>query len=314
MKKLHISAVALAVAVASAPFARANEHGHGHEAAAVVNPRIPSKVEFAGHTVSLDRPDLYERLDRELTAMSFTHGNTLLQIKRANRYFPVMEPILKKNGIPADLLYLACIESTLNPRAVSPAKAAGLWQFMPTTAKEYGLEVNEWVDERFDPEKSTEAACRYLKNAYNRYGSWENAVASYNAGMGRISNELNAQDVNSAYDLWLPDETMRYVFRILAAKLIMEHPRHFGYRLEADQLYTPVDCRVEEVDGPVDDWAAWALEHGSNYYELRLNNPWIRSRSLPNKSGKVYLVKLPAGNQSKAHRQANVYRKEWIGK
>ncbi|MDE5923425.1 MAG: transglycosylase SLT domain-containing protein, partial [Muribaculum sp.] len=139
----------------------------------VVNPKIPSKVTFAGQTVDLDRVDLFERLDRELTSMAYTHGNTLLTIKRANRYFPKLIPILKKNGVPEDLIYLACIESTLNPRAYSPAKAAGLWQFIPSTGKEYGLEVNEFVDERYHPEKATQAACRYLKNALAKYGNWE---------------------------------------------------------------------------------------------------------------------------------------------
>ena len=281
----------------------------------VKNPVVPEEITFAGQKIDLRDTDLRERVDRELTGMAYTHGNTLLQIKRANRYFPVLAPILKKNGVPLDLLYLACIESTMNPRAVSPAKAAGLWQFMPSTGKEYGLEVNEYVDERFDPEKETEAACRYLKNALKRYGNWESVAASYNAGMGRISSELSAQGVDSAFDLWLADETMRYVVRLLAAKLIMENPRAYGYELAASQLYRPRNYRIVEVSGPVDDWAAWAAGNGSTYREVREHNPWIRAKSLPNKSGKTYRVKIPTeADRNASGKEVPVYNKNWIGR
>ena len=202
--------------------------------AAVRNPKVPQKVTFADATVDLDRIDMFERLDRELTSMAYTHGNTLLTIKRANRYFPEMAPILKEEGVPLDLLYLACIESTLNNRALSPAKAAGFWQFMPSTAKEYGLEVSDTVDERYDVAKSTRAACRYLKSAYKKYGNWESAAASYNGGQGRISSELASQKAQTAYDLWLVDETSRYMFRLLAMKMIMEDPAAYGFILSAD--------------------------------------------------------------------------------
>lgn len=144
---------------------------------------------------------MYERFDRELTSLTYTHGNTMLIIKRANRYFPVMAPILKRNGVPLDVLYLACVESSLNPRAYSPAKAAGIWQFIASTAKQYGLEVNDEVDERYDLEKATAAACRYLKKAYEKYGDWPTVFASYNGGMTRISKELEAQGVDNAFDL-----------------------------------------------------------------------------------------------------------------
>lgn len=279
----------------------------------VANPTIPSEYEFAGENVSLKTVDRAERFDRELTAMAFTHGNTLLQLKRANRVFPVVIPILKANGVPTDLVYLACIESQLNERAVSPAKAAGLWQFMPATAREYGLEVNEYVDERYDIEKATEAACRYLKNARSKYGNWESAAASYNAGMGRISRELDAQDQQSAFDLWLPDETMRYIFRLLAAKAIMENPRSFGYTLDASQLYQPFEYDLVEVAEPVDDWAQWGLDHGTNYYTVRLHNPWIRSKSLPNKDSKCYLVKIPKKDSlQRKHKNHFVYNQNWV--
>ena len=269
----------------------------------VVNPEIPAKVTFAGNTVSLDRDDMYERLDRELTSMAYTHGNTLLTIKRANRYFPVMAPILKRNGVPLDMLYLACIESTLNPRALSPAGAAGFWQLMPATAKEFGLEVNNFVDERYNLKKATEAACRYLKRAYSRYGNWESVAASYNGGMARISRELQAQGQNTAYNLYLTDETSRYMFRLLAMKLIMTRPADYGFSLKANQLYRAAECTPVKISGPVDDWQQWAIDHGTTYMALRDHNPWIRAKSLPNKTGKTYTVMVP---------KPGVYDRNWV--
>lgn len=279
----------------------------------IENPVIPESVTFAGKKIDLDRVDMYERLDRELTSMAYTHGNTLLVIKRANKYFPQLIHLLKKNGVPEDMVYLACIESYLNPRAYSGAKAAGLWQFIPSTAKQYGLEVNEYVDERYNTEKATEAACRYLKTAYNKYGNWESVAASYNGGMGRISNEIAAQGEESAYDLYLVDETARYIYRLLAMKLIMEHPARYGYHLKADQLYQPVRTREVTVTGPVDDWAEWAKQQGVSYMQLRDYNPWIRAKSLPNKTGKTYTVLLPEKNdlnRSTQHRKT--YRDSWV--
>ncbi|MDE6037279.1 MAG: lytic transglycosylase domain-containing protein [Duncaniella sp.] len=279
----------------------------------VISPVIPSSVTFAGKKISLDPTDMWERLDRELTAMSYTHGNTLLTIKRANRYFPVMAPILKEQGIPADMIYLAAIESTLNPFAVSPAKAAGMWQFMPSTAKEYGLEVGTEVDERYDVEKATRAACKYLKSAYAKYGNWESVAASYNGGMARVTNELAAQQTSSAYDLWLADETMRYMFRLLAMKLIMENPSDYGFSLSASQLYQPHEYTTVKVSGPVTDWAQWAIDHGTDYRTLREHNPWIRAKALTNKAGKTYTVLIPTKDSTSRSRQKNkVYNPAWI--
>lgn len=279
----------------------------------VYNPAIPSSMTFAGKKIDLDPINMWERLDRELTAMSYTHGNTLLAIKRANRYFPVLAPILKNNSIPEDMIYLAVIESTLNPRALSPAKAAGLWQFMPSTAREYGLEVNDYVDERYDVVKSTEAACRYLRAAYSKYGNWESVAASYNAGQGRISSELAAQGVNSAYNLYLADETMRYIFRLLSMKIVMEHPANFGFRIKADQLYQPLEYKTVIVDTPIDDWAAWAQEQGIDYLTLRENNPWIRAKSLPNKSLKSYSVNIPTSESlSRSSQHKKIFNKTWV--
>lgn len=222
MKKNYITLVLSIVAVASVAIvfmaSDTQNNTSNRPYTAVVNPDIPSKLTLCGQEIDLTRTDMWERFDRELTSMIYTHGNTLLTLKRANKLFPRMAPILQKHGVPTDLLYLAVIESTLDQRAVSPAKAAGIWQFMPSTGPTYGLEVGEEVDERYNLEKATEAACKYFKQAYNKYGNWESVMASYNAGMGRISKELEAQGAKSAFDLYLVQETTRYVFRVLAAK------------------------------------------------------------------------------------------------
>lgn len=319
MSTIHKTILGLIVAgsciAACAPGEDAIASTPAGEFSTVVSPAVPSSMTFCGQKVDLDRTDMYERLDRELTSMAYTHGNTMLTIKRANRFFPMMAPILKRNGVPEDMLYLACIESTLNTRALSPAKAAGLWQFMPDTGRQYGLEVNEWVDERYHPEKATAAACRYLKKAYEKYGNWESVAASYNGGMGRISSELDKQIVNSAYDLYLVDETTRYMFRLLATKLIMEHPADYGFRLSNDQLYQPFEYTEVEVSEPVDDWALWAKRKGINYLILREHNPWIRSKSLPNKSGKTYIVKIPTKESlSRSGQKKKTYNSNWTVK
>lgn len=301
-------------AAPSASAAQASHSADGHVThAPVINPEIPTSVNLCGKGVDLDRTDMYERFDRELTSVVYTHGNTLLTIKRANKYFPVMAPILKEHGVPEDVLYLACVESYLNPRAYSPAKAAGIWQFIPSTAKDYGLEVNDEVDERYNLEKVTHAACRYLKKAYAKYGNWESVMASYNCGTGRMSRELEAQKQKSSFDLYLNDETSRYVFRIMAMKQVMENPADYGFILRADQLYMPVECEEVEVSGPVSDWAAWAADHGISYAQLREENPWIRAKSLTNKAGKTYKVKVPkAHSLSRKHQHHKVYNKAWV--
>lgn len=279
----------------------------------VRSPQMPSTAVFADTEYDLDRIDIYERLDRELTAIAYTHGNTLLLLKRANRYFPEIIPILKKNGVPEDVIYLACIESSLNPRAYSPAKAAGIWQFIPSTAKQYGLEVNEYVDERYNIVKATEAACRFLKSLKAKYGDWESVAAAYNAGPARITKELDAQIASTAMDLYLVEETSRYMFRILATKIIMENPRAFGFSLTADQLYTPIEYDIVEVSSPVDDWPTWAMEHGISYAQLKDANMWIRDKTLPNKTGKTYQVRVP--KKESLHRSTapkQVYNPAWV--
>lgn len=276
-------------------------------------PVVPDTVHLCGEAVSLDRADMWERYDRELSAVAFGHGSTTLMIKRANKYFPVMAPILKANGVPLDLLYLACAESTLNPRAYSSAKAAGFWQFLASTGQQYGLEVNDEVDERYHIEKATAAACKYLKQAYRKYGDWPTAMASYNAGQGRISSELGSQNVDSSFDLYLVDETSRYVFRIMAIKAVLEHPADYGFSLSPDQLYQPVAYKEVEVSDPVADWPAWAEAHGITYAQLREANPWIRAKKLTNKQGKTYVVKVPTDDGlSRARQKKHVYNPAWV--
>lgn len=264
----------------------------------VISPQVPMEITFAGDRIEFDRADMFERLDRELTSVAYTHGTTLLMIKRANKYFPEMAPILKKNGIPLDFLYLACVESSLNPRAISPAKAAGFWQFMPATAREYGLEVNDYVDERYNIEKATAAAARYLKSGYRRYGNWESVAASYNGGMARISKELDSQMQKSAFDLYLTEETSRYMFRLFAMKLIIENPAAFGYNIKPEQLYHPIKTKTIEVNTSIENLPQWAVEHGTSYQWLRELNPWLRSKSLPNKSGKTYQILIPESDKA----------------
>lgn len=286
---------------------------HSGQFSTVVNPRIPAAYTLCGDKIDLDRVDMYERFDRELTSMIYTHGTTLLMLKRANKLFPRMAPILRANGVPDDLLYLACVESSLNTRALSGAKAGGIWQFMPATAKQYGLEVNDEVDERYNIELATDAACRFLKKYKAQYGDWASAMAAYNAGPSRISGELDAQAGEDAFDLYLNEETSRYVFRVMATKVIFENPRNFGFHLNADQLYMPTECRTVEVSGPVESWPQWAADHGISYAQLRNENPWIRSKKLTNKAGKTYKVRVPdkqSLRRSTQHRK--IFNQNWI--
>lgn len=256
-------------------------------------PEVPATCDWAGETVVLDRFDLRERFDRELTGFCFNHTNTLLVIKRANRYFPIIKPILEEMGVPGDFVYLAVIESFLNPRAVSPAKAAGLWQIVPSTGKSYGLEISDYVDERYNIIKATRAACKYLKSAYNRYGSWITAAASYNAGQGRISSELDRQIQEHALDLWLNDETSRYMFRMMAIKAVMEDPLKYGFVIRREQLYPQIRFKEVEVTEDIPDLSAFANGQGITYSQLKEFNSWLRARKLPVKEGSSYMLLIP---------------------
>lgn len=277
------------------------------------SPELPEQIKIAGEIVDLSRYDMHERYDREITSFSYTHNLTLLIIKRANRYFPIIEPILAREGVPADFIYLCAIESSFNPRAVSSVKASGLWQIMEATGKEYGLEINQYVDERFHVEKSTLVACKYIKKAYHKFGSWMAVAASYNAGMGRIGGELQKQRVDDLFDLWLNEETNRYPFRMMALKELMDNPYRYGYILKSDQLYKPIRFKDVKVKEPIPDLAIFAISHGVTYAQLKEFNPWLRDRSLPNKTGKEYIIKIPLKEDLHYNRKKPiVHQKKWV--
>lgn len=260
----------------------------------VAQPRVPAYLVFAGDTVRFDRADLRERMDRELIAFCYSHTNSTLMIKRANRYFPQIEPLLKASGVPDDLKYLMVIESNVDPKAVSSAGAAGFWQFMKATAQGFGLVVNNEVDERYNTEKATLAACKYLKQAYAKYHDWLTAAASYNAGQGNISQRLTDQRQTSAMDLWLVEETSRYMFRILAAKMYFQNPAAFGFTFTREDLYPDIPPREEvEVSGPIEDLAAFAEKYGVSYFALKSANLWLRDSKLVNKERKTYYIAIP---------------------
>ena len=253
---------------------------------------FPTTTDFAGETAPLHVVDVRERLDRELLINANLHSTTTLILKRANRAFPVIEPILQKYGIPDDFKYLAVIESGL-VNAVSSAGARGVWQFMPETAKEKGMEVNDFVDERYHLEKSTEAACKYLLAAKNKFGSWTMAAASYNGGMNGVNKKIEEQQVTNYYDLALTEETSRYVFRILALKEIMKNPGKYGFNIYPTDLYSPIPTKKIEVDSTITDLASFAKTQGINYKILKIHNPWLRDKKLVNPSKKKYEIEIP---------------------
>lgn len=263
-------------------------------AALAVVPEVPTEVTFAGEVIRLDRADLRERMDREITAFTYSHQLTLLMIKRANRYFPIVEPILKECGVPDDLKYLMVIESNLSPIAKSPAGAAGLWQFMQATGREYGLEVNTNIDERYNIEKATRAACKYLKESYDLYGDWMTVAASYNAGQNGISRRIERQGATQAMDLWLVEETSRYMFRILTAKLVLENPKAYGFVLKRSQLYPYIAPKeIVTTTQQIDDLVAFARKYGVTVAQLKEENPWLREYTMNNKSGRTYRIRIP---------------------
>lgn len=253
---------------------------------------MPEELDFAGESVPLEIPDVYERMDRELLVNTYWQSNTLLLIKRANKYFPVIEPILAEYGVPDDFKYLAVIESSLT-NAVSPAGARGFWQFMESTGKEYGLEINDNVDERYNLEKSTRVAAEYFKKSKERFGNWTLAAAAYNAGNYGVDKQRDRQDVRNYYDLLLGEETGRYVFRILALKEIMENPKKYGFNFRQKDLYPVIPSYEVKVDTPVTDFAKFAKDLGINYKILKIHNPWLREAHLNNKSGKEYILEIP---------------------
>lgn len=261
----------------------------------VTSPPIPEKLSFAGEAVPLHNFDVKENLDRELMVNSFFHSQTLRYLKLAPRYFAIIEPILKQDSVPDDFKYLALAESGFDPRIISPSGAGGIWQFLKTTGKENGLEVNEEVDERFHIEKATHAACKYLKESHRKYGNWTLVAASYNTGRTNIDKFTDRQQQESYYDLYLVEETNRYVYRILALKMILESPEKYGFFVTDKEKYPVIPCGIVEVRGPVTDLASFAKSHGINYKILKMYNPWLRNSSLKNPLGKSYQIKIPTG-------------------
>jgi membrane-bound lytic murein transglycosylase D len=252
----------------------------------------PIEVDFAGEKAPLHISDVNERFDRELLVNMNLHAPTTLILKRANRAFPIIEPILKRNGIPDDFKYLAVIESALI-NVVSGSGARGVWQFMPETAKERGMEVSETVDERYHLEKSTDAACKYLLAAKEKFGSWTLAAASYNGGMSGVGKQIEFQKVSDYYDLLLTEETSRYVFRILALKEIMKNQEKYGFSIPQQELYESLPTRKIEIDSAITDLATFAKSQGINYKILKIHNPWLRDKKLDNKGKKKYTIEIP---------------------
>lgn len=258
-------------------------------------PSVPKMIVFAGDTIRFDRQDIYERMDRELISFTYMHTNSTLMLKRSERIFAKVVPILRANGVPEDLKYLMAIESNFDPKALSSAGAAGLWQFTKSTAKEYGLEVSSEVDERYHIEKETVAACKYLLKAYDKYGDWMTVAASYNGGQNGISKRIENQRQRKAMDLWLVEETSRYMFRILAAKMFFENPTSFGFYVREKDKY-PVEPKPKEtvsVSGPIENLVDFAEEHGIRYATLKGANLWLRDSKLTNKAGKTYEIVIP---------------------
>lgn len=261
---------------------------------------LPSVLDFAGETVPVEFPYVREAIEREVLTTMCMHTRTMITLRNTTRFFPIIEPILAKHGIPDDFKYLCLAESGLDVNAYSSAKAAGLWQFIPSAAKTYNIETGENVDLRYHVEKSTEAACRYLKDAKNRLGSWTMAAAAYNAGQAGVNRRATNQGVTSYWDLFLPEETMRYVPRILSFKILCSNPALYGFKLEKDDYFPPFkNFKEVTISNLKIDWAEFAAKHNTNYRMLRILNPWIRTYNYDNNGGKAYVVKIPNENFKK---------------
>ncbi len=254
---------------------------------------LPEAMDFAGEPVPLDNPDIRERMDRELLVNTYWQSNGLLIFKRAHKYFPIIEPLLEKYGLPDDFKYLAVAESGLQNNR-SPAGAAGFWHFLKGTGREYGLEINDYVDERYNLEMATRVAAEYLKSSKERFGSWTMAAAAYNAGNGGISKQVKRQKSdNNYYNLLLNDETSRYIFRILAFKEILSNPKKYGFNFRSKDLYKNIPTYKVKVDTAVTDFADFAKHFGISYKVLKIHNPWLRDTYLKNTSGKEYFIEIP---------------------
>ena len=255
-------------------------------------PKPKAQMDFCEERVPLENPDIWERFDKELLKNTYWQSNTLLLHKRAHKYFPIIEAILEEYQVPDDFKYLALIESGLE-NVISPAGATGFWQIMKGTAKEFGMEVNSEIDERYHLEKSTILACEFLLQAKEKFGSWTLAAAAYNMGQSGLQKQINKQKVNTYYDLLLNNETSRYVFRILAVKDIIENPKHYGFHLRDKDLYQLVPTYTVSVDSAVSHWADFAHQHDINYKILKRYNPWLREKYLTNSKRKIYKINIP---------------------
>ncbi|MBC8048410.1 MAG: lytic transglycosylase domain-containing protein [Fimbriimonadaceae bacterium] len=254
--------------------------------------KLPKQLTFAGEDVPMHDFEVRERLDRELLVNTYWHSNTLQNLKLAHRWFPQIEKIFAENGIPDDFKYIALAESGLR-NVISPAKAEGIWQFLSETGKQYGLRINGEVDERYDIEKATYAAVKYFKEAQSKFNNWTLSAASYNAGIGGIENNLEYQKVNNYYDLYLNAETSRYIFRILAFKVIYENTEKFGFMLDDEDLYQPLEYKIVDVNESISNLSDFAIINNTNYKMLKYYNPWLQSTSLTVKNGEKYIIKLP---------------------
>jgi len=257
-------------------------------------PQLPAKLDFCGEGVPLDRWDIREKLDREMLVNAYLHGSQLLVLKQAGRFFPIIEERLRENGVPDDFKYVCIAESSLQQNALSNVGAASFWQFMKDTGPAYGLEINEEVDERFNVSKATDAACKYFKAAYGKFGSWTASAASYNCGQAGFQNQVDFQESKNYYDMIFPDETNRYVFRILALKYIISHPAIFGLMIGPDDQYQPLKSRTVTVEKTVDNLNDFAKANGTTYKMLKIYNPWLRAHKLTVRNGKRYEIALPA--------------------
>lgn len=277
------------------PAAVFSQHVTGQLPQRVVLPELPDKLDFAGEKVPLDYFDVRESLQRDMAVLCYWHSSMMYTMQLAHRYLPVIESILKENGIPEDFKYLCIAESNLQ-NVVSPAKAAGFWQFLSGTGKEFGLEITTEVDERYHLEKATVAACKYFKDAYKKFGNWTLAAASYNVGMAHIDGQITRQKTKSYYDMALNLETARYVYRSLCYKLIMAAPSKYGFILSAEDMFPPLEYKEITVKTSIENLAEFAQKHGTNYKMVKYFNPWLRSDKLTNKTGKTYKIRVPEKN------------------
>jgi len=263
--------------------------------------KLPENVIFAGEKMPLDNFDTRESLEREILTSAYRHSSTILIIKRANRYLPVIEKILEKNNIPDDFKYLAAAESEYS-NMISPAGATGFWQIMPETGREQGMEINTIVDERYHVEKSTQFACDYFRKSFEKYGNWTLAAASYNGGRAAVDEQIEIQGQNNYYDLLLTEETARYVFRAIAYKLVISDPESFGFNITEDELYPELKYFEVEVDTAITNISKFAAKYGTNYKMLKLLNPWLRKPYLTPKPGKEYFIKIPGEGMRRLER------------